>query len=189
MVVTRTTKGTSSEKLYLELGLASFELRCSVRKLCHSCKIFNEKSFSYLFDLITDLNRFTISGIAMNFLQLMLRLNWFQVFKSGPSKIRGRQPFKNFTWSTLEYFVPIDAGLNSVGLNIFKKCLSNFKRPFAKSIFDIHNPYAIKLLIITHLSLSMFQEYIVRHCFQDTLNLLIDYGEDNERVTALSPVR
>ena len=114
---------------------------------------------------------------------------WDKVFKNRPSKICGRQPFKNFTWSILEYFDPIDAGLNSVGLNIFKKCLLSFKRPFAKSIFDIHNPYAIKLLIITHLSLSMFQEYIVRHCFQDTLNLLIDYGVDNERVTALSPVR
>ena len=29
-----------------------------------------------------------------------------QIFKSGPSKICGRQSLKNFTWSTLEYFVP-----------------------------------------------------------------------------------
>ena len=29
-----------------------------------------------------------------------------QVFKSRPSKICGRRPLKNFTWSTLEYFVP-----------------------------------------------------------------------------------
>ena len=31
---------------------------------------------------------------------------WDKVFKSGPSKICGRQPLKTFTWSTLEYFVP-----------------------------------------------------------------------------------
>ena len=29
-----------------------------------------------------------------------------KVFKSGPSKICGRQPVRNFTWSILEYFVP-----------------------------------------------------------------------------------
>ena len=30
------------------------------------------------------------------------------VFKNGPSKICGRQPLKNFTWSILEYFVPYE---------------------------------------------------------------------------------
>ena len=29
-----------------------------------------------------------------------------KVFKNGPSKICGRQPLKNFTWSILEYFAP-----------------------------------------------------------------------------------
>ena len=31
---------------------------------------------------------------------------WDKVFKNGLSKICGRQPLKNFNWSTLEYFVP-----------------------------------------------------------------------------------
>ena len=30
---------------------------------------------------------------------------WDKLFKNGPSKICGRQPIKNFTWSILEYFV------------------------------------------------------------------------------------
>ena len=30
---------------------------------------------------------------------------WHKVFKNGPSKICGRQPLNNFTWSVLEYFV------------------------------------------------------------------------------------
>ena len=29
---------------------------------------------------------------------------WDKVFKNGPSRICGRQPLKNFTWSILEYF-------------------------------------------------------------------------------------
>ena len=35
-----------------------------------------------------------------------LRKTWDKVFRSGPNKICERQPLKNFTSSTLEYFVP-----------------------------------------------------------------------------------
>ena len=56
---------------------------------------------------------------------------WDKVFKSGPSKICGRQPLKNlkgygadhfkrlsstdFTWSTLEYLVPFKILLTIIG--------------------------------------------------------------------------
>ena len=33
-------------------------------------------------------------------------IKWVKVFKSGLSKICGRQPLKNFTWSILEYLDP-----------------------------------------------------------------------------------
>ena len=35
-----------------------------------------------------------------------LGFKWDKVFRSGPSKICGRQPLNNFAWSILEYFVP-----------------------------------------------------------------------------------
>ena len=44
--------GTSSEKLYQKLGLESLQPRRWFRKPCHFYKIINEKSPSYLFDLI-----------------------------------------------------------------------------------------------------------------------------------------
>ena len=31
---------------------------------------------------------------------------WVKVFKNGPSKVWGRQPLKNFTWSILENLDP-----------------------------------------------------------------------------------
>ena len=31
---------------------------------------------------------------------------WDKVFKNAPSKLCGRQPLENSTWSTLEYFFP-----------------------------------------------------------------------------------
>ena len=49
---------------------------------------------------------------------------WDKVFKKGPSKICGRQPLKNFTWSILEYFVSDNPGERlffvSVAIQFFK---------------------------------------------------------------------
>ena len=39
---------------------------------------------------------------------------WDKLFKNGPSKICGRQPLKNFTWSIPEYFVPNMDGFKCV---------------------------------------------------------------------------
>ena len=50
-------RGTPLEKLYQELGLESLKSRRWFRKLCHFHKILNEKSPSYLSDLIPNLNR------------------------------------------------------------------------------------------------------------------------------------
>ena len=57
LAITGAIRGTSSEKLYQELGLESLKSRRWFRKLCHFYKILNEKSLSHLFDLIPNLNR------------------------------------------------------------------------------------------------------------------------------------
>ena len=38
--------------------------------------------------------------------EIRVRNKWVKVFKNGPSKICGRQPLQNFTWSILEYLDP-----------------------------------------------------------------------------------
>ena len=45
-------KCTSTEKLYQELGLESLKFRRLFRKRYNFCKLFNDKSPWYLFDLI-----------------------------------------------------------------------------------------------------------------------------------------
>ena len=40
-------------------------------------------------------------------------IKWVKVFKNCPSKIYGREPLKNFTWSILEYLDP-SKGLSMV---------------------------------------------------------------------------
>ena len=44
LAITRAITGTSTEKIYQELGLESFKSRLWFRKLCHFYKIFNEQS-------------------------------------------------------------------------------------------------------------------------------------------------
>ena len=81
-------------------------------------------------------------------------------------------------WNNLDFKIR-----NSGSLSIFKKNLLNFIRPCANSIFNIHNPYGIKLLTRLRLGLSHLRDHKFRHCFQDTLNPLCDCGNDTETTT------
>ena len=63
IAITGAIRGTSSEKLYQELGLESLRSRRWLSKLCLFYKIYKNKSPSYLYDLILDnpLNIFKLS--------------------------------------------------------------------------------------------------------------------------------
>ena len=52
MAITGAIRGTSSEKIFQEVGLESLKSKRWLRKLCLFCKIFHKKSPSYLFQLI-----------------------------------------------------------------------------------------------------------------------------------------
>ena len=52
IAITGAIRGTSSAKLFQELGLESLKSRRWLRKLCLFYKIFHKKSLSYLFQLI-----------------------------------------------------------------------------------------------------------------------------------------
>ena len=86
--------------------------------------------------------------------------------------------------STICEWSNLDCKIRKSGsLWIFKKNLLNFIRPCANSIFNIHNPYGIKLLTRLRLGLSHLCDHKFRHCFQDTLNPLCDCGNDTETTT------
>ena len=69
---------------------------------------------------------------------------------------------------------------NSANFNNFKKKLLNFIRPYANSIFNIHNSLGIKLLTRLILGLSHLHEHKFRHCFHDTFNSLCECDNDIE---------
>ena len=166
LAITVAIRGTSTEKLYQELGLESLKSRRWFRKLCHFYKIFNKKSPSYLFKLIPNFNRVHNTRLSYNIPPIKVRHDYFKN-SFFPSAI--------IEWNKLVLNIR-----NSASLNTFKKKLLNFIRPCANSIFDIHNPLGIKLLTRLRLGLSHLHEHKFRHCFQDTLNSLCECGKDIE---------
>ena len=59
---------------------------------------------------------------------------------------------------------------NSDSLNVFKLSLLKFVRPVANSVFEINNPYGLKLLTRLCLGLSHLRYDKFRHSFQDCIN-------------------
>ena len=57
-----------------------------------------------------------------------------------------------------------------------------FIGPSPKSIFDIYNPYGIKLLTRLHPGLSHLNERKFKHGFYDTINLICVCGGDTESI-------
>ena len=56
IAITGAIRGTSSEKLFQELGLETLKSRRWLRKLCLFYKLIKEKSPAYLFQLIPENN-------------------------------------------------------------------------------------------------------------------------------------
>ena len=123
----------------------------------------------HLFDLIPNLNKVRESRLSNNIPSIHTRQNYVK---------------NSFFASTISEWNNPDCKIRNSGrLSIFKKNLLNFIRPYANSIFNIHNPSGIKLLTILRLSLSHLHDHKFRHCFQDTLNPLCDCGNDTETTT------
>ena len=71
-------RGTLSEKLYQELGLESLKSRRWFRKICYFHKTFNEKSPSYLFDLMPNLNRVHETRYSNNIPAIHVKRDYFK---------------------------------------------------------------------------------------------------------------
>ena len=132
LTITGAIRGTSTEKIYQELGLESHKSKCWFKKLCHFYKIFNDKSSSYLFNLIPNFNRIHDTRLSYNISPIKVKHDYFKN-SFFPSAI--------LEWNKLDLNIR-----NSTSLNAFKKKLLNFIRPCANSIFNIHNLLGIKLI-------------------------------------------
>ena len=72
---------------------------------------------------------------------------------------------------------------NSDSLNVFKLSLLKFVRPAANSVFEINNPYGLKLLTRLRLGLSHLCYHKFRHNFQGCINPICVCGLEIETST------
>ena len=162
--ITGTIRGTSSEKLYQELGLESLQQRRWYRKLCTFFKIIKERYPDYLFNIIPKNNPNHKTRNSYNIPQFNIKHNFFK---------NSFFPFAIAEWNKLDSDI---RNLNS--LRLFKSRILKFIRPNPKSIFNCHNPKAIKYLSRIRLSLSHLREHKFKHSFQDTLIPICACGSD-----------
>ena len=165
LALTGAIRGSSTEKLYQELGLESLQLRRWYRKLCFY-KIYNKQAPGYLTELIPTRNEAYQTRHLANIPSLSFKHNFFK---------------NTFFPSTILEWNKLDPSLrNSTSYNVFKNSILKFIRPSPNKIFRCHNPKGIKLLTRLRLGLSHLREHKFKHSFQDTLNPLCSCGVDIE---------
>ena len=89
------------------------------------------------------------------------------------SNIKTRSNFfrNSFFPSTITEWNKLDRDIrNSDSLNVFKLSLLKFVRPVANSVFEINNPYGLKLLTRLRLGLSHLRYHKFRHNFRNCIN-------------------
>ena len=130
LAITGAIKGSSTEKLYQELGFESLKDRRWIRKLCCLNKIMSSKRPSYLYDLLPPLQR---SQRNQGFFQPLLCRT--EIFKNS------FLPYMINEWNKLDPDIrKIDS---CVGL---RKKLLSFIKPTENKTFSIYDPFGIKLL-------------------------------------------
>ena len=134
LAITGAIKGSSTEKVYEELGLETLKSRRWYWKMNFLYKVLKNESPSYLFQNIPNAQR----------------QSHRQTRNSGkiPSIFVKHDYFKNsFFPSTITEWNKLDCYIkNSDSFAIFKKRILEFIRPKPNSIFNIHNPLGIKSL-------------------------------------------
>ena len=160
--ITGAIRGSSRENVYQELGLESVQHRRWYRKLCYFYKIYNEKSPDYLFQLIPPKKSSYTTRNADNIPLFKFRYNFFK---------------NSFFPSTVpEWNKPAPDLRNSGSFSAFKKSILNFIRPSPNSIFNCHNPKALKFITRLRLGLSHLRYHKFKHKFQDSLNPYCNCG-------------
>ena len=127
IAITGAIRGTSSEKLFQELGLESLKSRRWLRKLCLFYKVFHEKSPSYLFQLIPSNNNVYATRSSQS--------NKISSFKT-------RQIFfkNSFFPAVISEWNSLDISIrNSSSINVFQKELLKFIKPEPNSAYNIHD--------------------------------------------------
>ena len=154
--ITGAIRGTSQEKLYQELGLKSLRSRRWLRRMCYFFKLMKTQKALYLFNVIPP---------KLNSLR---HPNTYSVMRCRNDYFKNSFiPYVVREWNKLSTDIR-----NSTSYQQFRKSLLSFIKPTCSSLFSIHHPVGVKLLVRSRLGFSHLHEHKFRHNFHDTLNPL-----------------
>ena len=175
--VTGTWKGTSREKLYIELGWESPSSRRWSRRLILFYKIMNNLAPLYTKEPIPQPHQ------KNYFLRNQGVVGWMRA--------RTEQFQSGFYPNCLSEWNKLDPEIRlAPSVAVFKKKLLSIIRPPAKSVFGIHDPLGLSYLTQIRVGLSKLSFHKFIHNFRDTIDPMCptnDGIEDTEHFLLLCP--
>ena len=170
IAITGTVRGTSSEKLFQELGLETLVWRRWLIKWCLFYKLIAERSPAYLFQLIPENNTPVLRDLLKKVKSLQDKNKLFQTF------------FPAFTvkWNKIDVNFR-----NSTFCNVLKRIMLKFFRPEPNQVFNVGSSTGLRFSTRIRLRLSLLADHKFRHNFQDCINAIYNYGKDIETSTHL----
>ena len=145
---------TSQKKLYQELGLGSIRNRICLRRMCYFYKlIITQKPL-----LICYLQNLTYFRHPKTYSVMRCRNGYFK---------NSFIPYLVNKWNKLSTEIR-----NSVSYQQFRKSLLSFFKLTWSSLFSVHHPVSVKLLVSLRLRFSHLCEHKFSYSFHDTLNPL-----------------
>ena len=162
MAITGVITGSSTEKLYQELGLEFLQNTRWFRKLYVFYKTVKEQNPKYLFGSIPSNSNSYQTRNSQNLLiyQFKVKSNLF---------------LNSFFPTALVEWNKLDSGVRkSPSYSALKKKILNFTRPHSKDVFDVSHPKGLIFLIRLH------EKTISLNSFLDTFHLICIWGFDIE---------
>ena len=173
LAITGAIKGSSTDKLYQELGLEFLQNRRWFRKLPVVYKVVKEQSPKYLYRLIPS-NNFsyqTRNSQNLSIHQFKIRNNFF---------LNSIFPSASVEWNKLDSDIR-----NSPSDSYFKKKILNFIRPRTNDVFNVNHPNRLIFLTRLRVGLNHLREHKFKQSFLDTLNPICTCGFDIETLNQL----
>ena len=176
LVITGAIRGTSKEKLYIELDLESLQLCRWFRKLCYLYKFYKHESPQYLFKLVLLRQSTYTTRNTENIPLFKTKHNFFKI---------------SFLPSAVIEWKNHDHNIRNVGsFSAFKNNIPKVVRATSNNVFNCKNHGRIKIITGLHVGLSHLREHKFNHSFQDTLNpIAVAVLRLNRRLITFSTVQ
>ena len=155
LAVTGTWQGTSSDKLYEELGWESLDQRRTFRRLMQFYKIMNSLTPDYLRDPVPPIKYHLFGRHHSNVLHPIICRNNRYRHSFFPNSVD--------TWNNLGPEMR-----SSPSLSVFKMNILKIIRPPKRDTYKIHNPTGIKWIFQLRVGLSSLNAHKKSHGFNDT---------------------